>query len=441
MQQHLARDIAVEAYIYFYPLVLMETTRRQMTNADSPHGIIAPMGTFAHARAFPDASFRAVVRPNFDTLYSSAWLDLSKGPMIVTVPGSRGRYHLLPAYDMWTDAFAVPGSRTTGDDGGCFGFVAPGYRGELPDRITRVDAPTPTIWIIGRTQTNGPADYERVHAFQDGWRITPLSRWGKAAGKVKRLKDPAVDMETPPAKQVEEMSGRRFFEEAARLWKRQGPHSTDHSQVWRLRRIGLCQGRDLDFDRLDREVQELLTSAPVEAMARIRANVPRLGRIVNGWSVSTEDMGVYGVDYLRRASVALVGLGANQPADAVYPLLVEETRAGDRYVLHFDRGELPPVAAFWSVTLYDQDGFPVANPLDRYALGDRDPLIYNADGSLDIHVQHDSPGAERERNWLPAPMGDGWNLTMRLYAPLPSVLDGTWSPPALRRARRAPAAS
>ncbi|GAA4982991.1 hypothetical protein GCM10025734_04630 [Kitasatospora paranensis] len=163
------------------------------------------------------------------------------------------------------------------------------------------------------------------------------------------------------------------------------------------------------------------------------------GTPANGWRTSTDTMGVYGNSYFKRAVVAAGGLGANPPEDAVYPVLATDADgrpvAGENdYVLHFDADALPPAGAFWSVTMYDGEGFQVGNELDRFALGDRDPLTYNADGSLDIHISHRNPGRDRQANWLPAPLGP-LGVTMRLYAPAPQALDGRWNPPPVRATR------
>ena len=181
-----AHAIGVQAYLYFYPLVTMDLTRRQLTNVARPEGISAPANTFANIPAYPTADMKVVVRPNFDTLYSSAWLDLTKEPVIVSAPDTHGRYYLLPMLDMWTDVFASPGWRTTGTKAGDFAVTPPGWTGSLPAGVVRIDAPTPYVWIIGRTKTDGPADYAAVNAIQAGYRITPLSNWGKAAQPVGR---------------------------------------------------------------------------------------------------------------------------------------------------------------------------------------------------------------------------------------------------------------
>jgi hypothetical protein len=434
-----AREIAVEAYTYLYPLVLMDVTRRQATNEEPGKTLgRGPMMTFTHVQTFPPAEFRDVVRPNFDTLYSIAWLDLTTEPVVLSVPDAAGRYYLLPMLDMWTDVFASPGKRTTGTQAGRFAVVPQGWTGELPEGIERIDAPTPHVWIIGRTQTNGPADYDAVHQFQDGLEVTPLSQWGKPAQPIAFEADPTVDMDTPPMRQVNEMAGGDYFTYAAELMKVHPPHVTDQAVVARLRRIGIEPGQSFDIDRVEPVIRKVLEDVPAAGLAAMNAKLPTLARVVNGWQMNTDTMGVYGNYYLKRAVVALAGLGANQVEDAVYPLGYvdgdgQPMDGTNDYVLHFDPDELPPANAFWSLTLYDNEGFQVANSLNRFAIGDRDPLTYNADGSLDLYIQQASPGPDKESNWLPAPAGP-YNLTARLYWPKPAVLDGSWSPPAVRRA-------
>jgi hypothetical protein len=438
MDQGDVRDAVVSTYIYLYPLVLMDVTRLQATNIEA--GKMpgrGPMNTFSHTRQFPAADFKMVVRPNFDTLYSSAWLDLTGGPVVVSAGADPdGRYYQLPMYDMWTDSFAAPGQRTTGTGAGGWAVVPPSWQGSLPDGVGRIDTPTPYVWIIGRTQTNGPADYPAVHEIQDTFGLTPLAHWGGQAPPVTVTVDPAIDMTTPPLDQVNGMSGEDFFTRGLRLMKQHPPHLTDWSLVAQMHRLGLEAGAS--FAALDPAIRAALHDAPAAALRAMQQAFPRVARVVNGWQMNIDTMGVYGNFYLKRAIVAMVGLGANAPEDAVYPVLMTDADGqpltGDHdYVLHFDQADLPPVGAFWSVTMYDAQGFQAANPLDRFAIGDRDPLRYNPDGSLDLYLQHDSPGPEREANWLPAPRGP-LGITMRLYSPQPSVLNGTWAPPPVRRA-------
>jgi hypothetical protein len=428
-----AHSIGVDAYLYFYSLVTMDITRKQLTNVERAEGIQAPMNTFANIPAYPTADMRVVVRPNFDTLYSSGWLDLTKEPMVVSVPDTGGRYYLFPMLDMWTDVFASPGWRTTGTQAASFLVTPPGWTGSVPDNVQQIKAPTPYVWIIGRTKTDGPPDYDAVHKIQAGYKITPLSRWGTTPEAVVGKVDPSVDMKTPPKIQVDTMSAEKYFSYAAELLKVNPPHSTDEPIVARMKRIGIEVGRSFDFAKLDSAVKKALDSAPKDAQALMKWKVPTLARVVNYWSMNTDTMGVYGNYYLKRAMVTQIGLGANLPEDAIYPLnLGDETAkpltGANKYVLHFNQTDLPPASAFWSVTLYDSEGFQVANTLNRFAVSSWMPFKYNADGSLDLYIQNESPGGSREANWLPASKG-AFNLTMRLYAPKQDALTGKWNPP------------
>lgn len=443
-----AHDIAVNAYLYFYSPVTMDVTRKQLTNTPPGKDAIgAPMNSFANIAAYPTADMRTVVRPNFDTLYSSAWLDLTKEPVIVSVPDTQGRYYLLPMLDMWTDVFASPGWRTTGTQAGNFIIVPPGWHPDLREKLTeefrlpkdtqRIDAPTPYVWIIGRTKTDGPADYDAVHKIQAGFKITPLSEWGKAPSHVEAKIDPSVDLKTSPKVQVDSMSVGKFFAYAAELLKLHPPHITDQPIIAQMRRIGIEPGKSFDIAKLAPEVQAALRTVPQDAQQLIKWKLPTVARVANGWSMNTDTMGVYGNYYLKRALVTQYGLGANLPEDAIYPAnLADDTGkpldGANKYTIHFDKATMPPVDAFWSITLYDEDGFQVANSQNRFAISSWMPFVFNPDGSLDLYFQNESPGADKEVNWLPAPKGP-FTLTMRLYAPRSDALTGKWNPPPVVR--------
>jgi hypothetical protein len=417
----------------------MEITRQITTNL--PVGAkpgYGPMNAFHHLTAFPSAEFRDVVRPNFDTLYSSAWLDLTREPMIVSAPDTNGRYYLLPMLDMWSNVFAVPGKRTTGTQAGHFAVVPPGFSGKLPHGVDRIDAPTSHVWVIGRTQTNGPADYPNVNKIQVGYTVTPLSQWGKTVPPAAFKPDPSVDMKTPPLTQVNTMPAGKYFAMAAMLMKTNPPQITDWSTIARLKQLGITPGGSFDLAKAPPIVKAALEKAPAQGLKLMQESLPTLATVVNGWQMNTSSMGVYGNYYLKRAIVAMIGLGANQPEDAIYPLLLVDADGKrldgtSKYVIHFTREQLPPTHAFWSITMYDHEGFQVANKLNRFAIGDRDPLKYNADGSLDIYIQADSPGPDKESNWLPAPAQGELGVTMRIYGPKPQALDGRWVPPAVKR--------
>jgi hypothetical protein len=435
-----ASEIAKEAYVYAYPLLLMDIFMRQGTNYAEPTGIVtqAPYNQFSHARAFPPADFKAVVRPNVDTLYSSANLDLGPEPVVLSVPAT-DRYFMLPLLSLWTDVFAVPGTRTTGRSTAReFLLVGPGWRGEAPSGVEFIRSPTRLVGIGGRTQTNGVADYDAVHRIQAGYKLTPLSAWGRnnytpPKGKV----DPAIDMKTPPPVQIEKMDAATYFARFAELLKDNPPGPFDYPMIHRLERIGFKAGQNFDLNDTPPQIKQAFERASADGKASVaKAAKQAGGEGEKGWVYTTRS-GTYGVDYLYRAAIALCCLGENLPQDAVYPSLSTDSEGrpldgNSRYVLHFDRGKFPPADAFWSVTAYDTEGYFIPNAPNRLALGDRDRLVTNAEGSLDLYIQANTPGVEKEANWLPVDKKP-FTLLMRLYSPKSEFLAGSWTPPAVMR--------
>jgi hypothetical protein len=296
--------------------------------------------------------------------------------------------------------------------------------------------------VIGRTKTDGPSDYDAVHKIQAGYKVTALSDWGKAPKPVEAKIDPGIDMKTPPKTQADSMPADKYFAYAAELLKLHPPHLTDQPIVAQMKRIGIVPGQSFDFAALPAAVKKGLEGAPEAGQRLMLWKLPTLARVTNNWSMNTDTMGVYGNYYLKRAIVAQQGLGANLPEDAIYPLnLADEAGrpldGANKYMLHFEKGAAPPVNAFWSITLYDPQGFQVGNVLNRFAVSSWMPFRYNADGSLDLYFQNESPGKDKEANWLPAPK-DGFNLTMRLYGPKSEALTGKWNPPPVTRVQTLP---
>jgi len=373
-----AQAIAVDAYVYLYPLVTMDVTRRQFTNIEAGKEVFkGPMNTVNSVPAYPPADFKGVVRPNFDTLYSSAWLDITRGPVVISVPDTHGRYYLLPMLDMWSDVFASPGWRTTGTQAQTVLLTSPGWRPDLRERFVdefklpkdtqRIESPTPYVWIIGRIKTDGPPDYEAVRKIQAGLKVTPLSEWGKAPTVPAVQIDPSVDMKTPPKVQVDTMPAGRYFAYAAELLKVHPPHLTDQPILAQMRRLGIEAGKSFDIGKVPPEVKTALEAAPKAAQDLMEWKVTTLARVANHWSMNTDTMGVYGNYYLKRAIIAQVGLGANLPEDAIYPLNLGDADGRpldgvNRYVLHFEKGATPPVGAFWSITLYDPEASRCPTP-------------------------------------------------------------------------------
>jgi hypothetical protein len=431
-----ATEIGIEAYVYGYPLVTLEMTRRVMTNVAAPEGAHAPMGQFLLMRKYPNAAFKDVTAPNADTLYSTAWLDLAKEPYVLSLPDMDGRYFLMPMLSGWTDVFEVPGKRTTGTKAQAYAITGPNWTGRLPAGVKELKSPTNMVWILGRTYCTGtPEDYTACHAVMDKYQLVPLSAYGKPytppAGKVDRT----VDAKTPVRDQVHKMDAVAYFTLLASLMKDNPPVPADAPMVAKLAKIGLVPGKDFDASKLPAATADRI---PKAAQQQILGHFKQGGTDLNGWIFTTK-AGVYGTDYLQRAFITAIGLGANRPQDAVYPT---SQVAGDgkpysganKYVVHFPKGQTPPTNAFWSITMYGADYFFVDNPLNKYTVSPRNDLRYNADGSLDLHIQNESPGKDKEANWLPAPKGR-FILMMRLYWPRetdPSILDGTWKPPAVK---------
>ena len=434
-----AYAIGVEAYTYAYPMVLMEVSRRITTNVAQPDGakLRAPVNQFTHASTYPDAKFKDVVRPNADTLYSMLWFDVGQEPLVISLPDTAGRYFVVPIMDQWTDVFATLGTRTTGRATGDYALVGPRWQGALPAGVRKIVSPTDKGWIVGRIQTNGPEDFPNVRKLQQQLKAVPLSGRGKPDAPPAGRVDPAVDMTTPPVAQVAGLAPQAFFGLFAEALRHTPPHAADYPAVLRMERLGLVAGQGFDLAKADPAVQRGLARAAPDALKRI---VER-GRFryvrKDGWSTPQAMIGTYGNDYMMRAFTAYAGLGALPPEEAIYPGGVldkdgQPLTGAARYVLHFDKSQLPPVDAFWSLTMYGPDQFFVDNPIHRYAIGDRDKLAYNADGSLDIHIQHASPGKDKEANWLPAPAGP-FSMNLRLYLPRPEAADGRWAAPGLVR--------
>jgi len=438
-------DIAVDAYVYAYPMVLMELTRRGATNVQTPLDGRAPLNMFGHKTAFPDAKTPNARWPSTDTLYSSMWYDVSREPLIVRVPDAGNRYYFLTLLDMWTDVFASRGTRTVGNKPQAFAIVGPYWQGTVPPGVDVVRSPTSTGWVLGNVQTNGPADYPGVNQFQSGLVTQPLSTVSPAYGQAARTYmpvagnvDPNVNTQTPPADQIATMDAATFWGIFTDVVRNNPPHANDNPMLDRLRRIGLGSGQALAYNRLDPAVQQALAQAGPEAGRRIADYVAGLGDGYNGWNTVSEGIGTYGTDYLRRAAIAYAGLGAGVPEDVMYPVTSIDSKGraldGDEdYVLHFDKGQLPPVNAFWTLMLYGPNQAFTDNQANKYAIHSTDSLKYNSDGSLDIYIAHKTPSRDKQSNWLPSPEAGPYMLNMRLYWPRSIALDGSWAPPPVQR--------
>jgi len=455
-----AQQIAEDAYIYGYPLITMEMTRRVMTNVREPEGTRGPMGHLLRIRSYPTAAFKDVTAPNADTLYTTAWLDVGKEPWVLSLPDADDRYYLFPMLDGWTDVFQVPGKRTTGTGPQKYAITGPGWKGKLPEGVREYNSPTSIVWLLGRIYCTGtPEDYAAVHKMQDAISVVPLSSYGKPYTPPPGKVDPNIDMKTAVRDQVNSMSSAAYFNLLARLMKDNPPAKADAPILERMALLGIVPGQSFDFGKLDPQVQKALQDVPKAGFEAIMAHFKMAGRVENGWLFTTKT-GLYGTDYTQRALVTAIGLGANRPQDAVYPTSQEDSEgkayegtteyvitdlhgqskhheAPNKYVMHFDKGQMPPVDGFWSLTMYNAEYFFVDNPLNRYTLSARNDLKKSADGSVDLYLQNEHPGPDKESNWLPAPTGK-FILMLRLYWPKetpPSIIDGLWKIPGVQKVK------
>lgn len=431
--------LATDAYIFGYPLVTMEMTRRVLTNVAEPVGTRAPMGQIIKLRSYPDASFKDVTAPNADTLYTTAFFDLGKEPWVLSVPDMKDRYFLLPMLDGWTTVFQVPGKRTTGTSAQTYAITGPGWKGTLPEGVKEYKSSTNIVWLLGRIYCTGtPEDYAAVHKLQDEFKLVPLSAYGKPYTPPAGKADPAIDMKTAVRDQVNRMDAVAYFTLLCELMKTNPPSEADAPQLARFASIGIVPGQSFDASKLKADFAKRIPDIAFDRIM-LQFKINKAITQQNGWAFTTKT-GIYGTDYLMRALITAIGLGANRPQDAVYPTSKADAEGhkyngANKYVMRFPKGHLPPADGFWSLTMYDDKYFFVNNPLNRYSISARQNLQTNPDGSTDLYIQKDSPGKDKESNWLPAPAGD-FILMLRMYWPSetdPSIINGTWTIPAARK--------
>jgi hypothetical protein len=431
--------LATDAYIFGYPLVTMEMTRRVITNVARPEGTKAPMGQIIKLREYPNSSFRDVTAPNADTLYTTAFFDVGNEPWVLSIPDMKGRYFLFPMLDGWTTVFQVPGKRTTGTAAQTYAITGPGWKGTLPQGVREYKSPTNIVWLLGRIYCTGtPEDYKAVHELQDQCKLVPLSAYGKPYTPPEGKVDPSIDMKTAVREQVNRMDAKEYFTLLAQLMKTNPPAAADAPEVARFARIGLVPGKDFDATRLNADFAKRIPEIGFDRIM-LQFKVNKAVKNINGFGFTTKT-GIYGTDYLMRALVTAIGLGANRPQDAVYPTSVKDAEAhayegSNKYIMRFPKGQLPPVEGFWSLTMYDDKYFFVSNPINRYSISRRQNLKTNSDGSTDLYIQKDSPGPDKESNWLPAPAGK-FILMLRMYWPnekSPSIINGSWTIPPVKK--------
>jgi DNA sulfur modification protein DndE len=416
----------------------MDMTREVSTNVTTPDSekLRAPINQFVHATKFPDANYKDIVRPNVDTLYSMAWLDLEQEPMVLDLPDTNKRYYLMPMLDGWTNVFDSPGSRTTGTLKNKVVIVGPNWKGEEPTNMKIIRSPTNMAWVVGRIETKNAQDGKKTVAkIQKSIKLYPLSYNGKSDYvSPKSVVNSSIKMD-PPIDKVFALSTEDFFNRLNRLMVSNPPPEADQEVLAKFSKYNIGPGAEFVPNPQNPRELKKLTDLPVNMRERFNKELASLAKPVNGW-VILRNLGSYETDYHKRAIVAHQGLGANLDADAIYPNASidgngEKLTGTKNYILHFSKEEVPTVKGFWSLTVYGKDGFLVSNPLNRFALGSNSKLKYNADGSLDVYLQNDSPGKQLETNWLPTPTED-FDVTARMYWPQANILDNaSWSLPAI----------
>ena len=435
----------IDAYVYGYSLITTEVTRVQMSNVAAQQGLRAPMGQFINVPRYPPADYRGVSAPNADTLYSLAWIDLGSGPVVFSHPDMGNRFFLFPMYSLWMPVVASPGTRTAGGRAANILLTPPGWSGQVPAGMTEIKSPTRYFLILGRTFADGTdADYAAVNALQAQYKLTPLSAFGTNYVYQAPPVDPnpGFSMTDKPQAVILGFSAEDYFTRMARLMGSAAPPAPeDGPMLARLARIGIVPGQAFDASKLSQAGRDSLKDLPQRALASIGAHRAGLGAMVNGWVV-TKGLGRYGTDYMKRAVVAAFGWPANIQEDAVYPFTEIDSEGkpltgANRYTLTFPAGQAPPVNGFWSITMYeiDQGWWFVPNRLNKFTVSPRNNLKPNADGSVTLYFQNESPGADKENNWLPAPKGPFIPM-LRMYWPkevAPSILDGSWAPPHVQK--------
>lgn len=436
-----AMSIATDAYIYGYPLITFDIARRQQTNVEVPGAEQAPMGQLIKMRKYLDVDNHCCAAPNADTLYTIAWLDVGKEPYIFTMPDIGDRYYIMPMLDGYSEVFKVVSSLNSERGPLNYVITGPGWEGTLPEGFTRISSSTAMVWLLGRVYCTGTVeDYAAVARLQDDIELFPLSEYGRDYIPPIAEIDASFDMQTAARKQVNALDIETYFNYLTQLMIANPPKPEDKEILDRMAKIGLVPGKKFDKDKLGFMDSALLNTVPKIALLEMVLHLKKQ-KTVNGWLYFTEGVGNFGTNYLLRAAGNLLGPGWNRPGDALYPLSNKDAN-GDKYngekhnyVIHFNKGQLPPVDAFWSLTMYDSDLFFVPNSIDRYNISQNDKFMVNPDGSVDFYIQAESPGKEKAANWLPAPK-DKFTLILRVYGPSktpPSILDGSWMPPAVKR--------
>ncbi|MEI5011222.1 DUF1254 domain-containing protein [Streptomyces sp. PmtA] len=430
-----AYTLGEQAFVYGFPYIYNAELRHGWVTepADPKMRMHSAVDHFWHARTLFDASDREGLAPNNDTLYSCAWVDLSTEPLILSHPEMGDRYFTFELVGITSDNYAYVGRRATGPHAGDFALVGPGWEGELPAGVRRTaTAPSPWILVLGRTLVDGEHDLPAVHALQDRYRLTPLHLFGKQGAAVPERRDvlEPVDQERDPLAPWKTLNA---------MLAENPPPERHEILLRQFAEIGV--GAGLDVQEQPESVQQGLIAAAAAGLPMLQEQLLSgdWAELINGWRYPPREMGHFGDDFVKRAAEqALFGVAANDLEETVYLVAFDDAEgeklSTGRYEIRFGAGALPPVDAFWSLTAYDETRNLIANPIDRYSIGDRTRgLVTEPDGSLTLHLQPDSPGSDRENNWLPTPREGIWFVALRMYLPRPEVIDARWQCPPVSR--------
>jgi hypothetical protein len=444
-----AYTLGSQAVVFTYPWLYFAHLRYGWMAKEKPSdfkGIDMPLNQFYHFRNTVDAKYRAGGSPNNDTLYSILFLDVAKEPVILSHPDMGDRYFTFEITSMTSDNFAYVGKRTTGGKAGHYLIAGPGWKGKLPKGVQMpaqangtkmmglpAISPTPGVFILGRTSVQGKKDSKTVNKLQDQYTLTPLSQWGKKNAKMATTRDiwKPFDPKTDPLAPWKTIN---------RMLTEHPPLAQNKVVMDMFKDIGIGPG--LDVDKVDDAIKRGLIRAIKTAGPMIKAagQSAGFGKVVNGWSISPNTMGSagYSGDYLSRGAVqSAAGIVANDPEEAVYPLTRidasgEVLDGANKYTMTFAPGNLPKVDAFWSLTLYDNTFNLVDNPINRYNISSQTGGYQKAnDGSLTLYIQNESPGKNKESNWLPAPKSGSFFMVFRTYMPAKEIVEQTWQIPGL----------
>lgn len=429
---------AAIGYVYGFPIVLMDETLQGLIGPERSCSLGADINTFTHVTDIPDAHFKAVVRPNVDTLYSSAMLDLSSGPQLLDMPAVDDRYVLMALLDAWSNNFAGLGTQTHGIKEGKYAIVGPNWRGYIPREYKRIEAPTNLVWIIGRTEVLGEDDIATVNAIQQQYSLSHL-RYSKPTAPVETCVDDAN--KTPPIEAVKALSGEEFFTRLSTLVDLYPPNDTQAPMTEILSDLGVGADAKESITHFSRFDKQQLNLGITAAQAVIDAAITSIG--FGGWGPNPDQipLGDYDQRYFIRAVVAQVGFGANQGKYAVYQNNARDDDGArldgnHTYTFTLNGDNLPPVDAFWSITAYGEDGFLARNSVSetlgitRSALGSNSQLEYDDNGNITLYISATPPEGIALNNWIPVP-NDLFQLTLRFYAPGDAILSNTWQIPSV----------